>query len=376
MDYLDIQITSFPDQAPHFTELRELCKNKLWHQLSQLLLKTIDLPFFQQGDHLVRLRENFVSKFEKKIKPLDLVVFTAAASRLYPDSTASIKFLETTLKIVEEDTEASVLCKLHILLINIKNGKIDESKSQLDDLKTAIDAYPAVLDSRVHSIYYQSAAEYHKAKNASSDFFQNSLLYLAYTPIEQAPIQEQRKIAYDLALAALIGNIYSFGELLQNPILNVLNETEHKWLPQLLQSFNQGDIRAFQQASEQKGLQQEIISKNNSFLNQKIRIMSLIEMVFSRSSDNRTLSFTEISQTCQLPENQVELLLMKAFSIKVLKGTIDEVEHNVRIKWVQPRVLDKNQIAGMRDRLAEWSKKVDETARFIQNNAQDILREQ
>jgi hypothetical protein len=54
----------------------------------------------------------------------------------------------------------------------------------------------------------------------------------------------------------------------------------------------------------------------------------------------------------------VELLLMKAFSLGVLKGTIDQVEGQVRVKWVQPRVLDMTQISGIRDRLHSWSSQV------------------
>lgn len=50
---------------------------------------------------------------------------------------------------------------------------------------------------------------------------------------------------------------------------------------------------------------------------QKIRIMALMDMTLSRSSHNRVLSFEDISSHCQLPVPQVELLLMKAFSIGV-----------------------------------------------------------
>jgi hypothetical protein len=49
---------------------------------------------------------------------------------------------------------------------------------------------------------------------------------------------------------------------------------------------------------------------------------------------------------------------MKAFSLGVLKGTIDQVEGQVRVKWVQPRVLDMTQISGIRDRLHSWSSQV------------------
>jgi len=45
--------------------------------------------------------------------------------------------------------------------------------------------------------------------------------------------------------------------------------------------------------------------KNASFLNQKIRVMALMEMVFAKPSDSRQISFQEISTTCHIPVNEV-----------------------------------------------------------------------
>lgn len=41
---------------------------------------------------------------------------------------------------------------------------------------------------------------------------------------------------------------------------------------------------------------------------------------------------------------QVELLVMKALSAGLVKGSIDEVDKRVLMTWVQPRVLDLQQV--------------------------------
>lgn len=41
---------------------------------------------------------------------------------------------------------------------------------------------------------------------------------------------------------------------------------------------------------------------------------------------------------------QVELLVMKALSVGLIKGNIDEVDKKVQMTWVQPRVLDLQQV--------------------------------
>lgn len=39
------------------------------------------------------------------------------------------------------------------------------------------------------------------------------------------------------------------------------------------------------------------------------------------------------------------MLVMKALSLGLVKGHIDEVEQRVHMTWVQPRVLDLGQVA-------------------------------
>lgn len=47
------------------------------------------------------------------------------------------------------------------------------------------------------------------------------------------------------------------------------------------------------------------------------------------------------------PLAQVELLVMKALSVGLVRGSIDEVDKRVHMTWVQPRVLDLQQVRGL-----------------------------
>jgi len=49
-------------------------------------------------------------------------------------------------------------------------------------------------------------------------------------------------------------------------------------------------------------------------------------MAFTRPANNRQLTFNEVALKTQLPEDDVELLVMRALSIGLVKGSIDQVD--------------------------------------------------
>jgi 26S proteasome regulatory subunit N9 len=64
---------------------------------------------------------------------------------------------------------------------------------------------------------------------------------------------------------------------------------------------------------------------------------------------------------------------MKAMSLGLVQGTIDQVEEQVHMTWVQPRVLDKDQVGKMKGKLDTWCGDVTSMESIIAKKAQDIL---
>ncbi|KAG6820034.1 hypothetical protein H0H93_006269 [Arthromyces matolae] len=77
-----------------------------------------------------------------------------------------------------------------------------------------------------------------------------------------------------------------------------------------------------------------------------------------RSANNRTMSFQTIAEATRQPIEEVEAMVMKALSLKLIRGSIDEVDQKVQISWVQPRVLSREQIGSLAQRLGEWVSKL------------------
>ena len=84
-----------------------------------------------------------------------------------------------------------------------------------------------------------------------------------------------------------------------------------------------------------------------------------MEMTFVRPANDRAISFAEIAQKTTLAPSgtlticrfrflililEVELLVVRAISLNLVKGVIDEVDEKVHMTWVQPRVLNTEQV--------------------------------
>jgi 26S proteasome regulatory subunit N9 len=62
---------------------------------------------------------------------------------------------------------------------------------------------------------------------------------------------------------------------------------------------------------------------------------------------------------------QVEWVVMKALSLGLIKGSMDQVEGVVEVTWVMPRVLDASGVQSLSERFGEWSDNVKDTKGYI-----------
>ena len=70
-------------------------------------------------------------------------------------------------------------------------------------------------------------------------------------------------------------------------------------------------------------------------------------MTFKRASNRRVITFQDISAETRLPLEDIELLVMKGLAQGLVKGAIDQVSGVVHMTWVQPRVLNKQQVSSL-----------------------------
>ncbi|KAG8488001.1 hypothetical protein CXB51_018352 [Gossypium anomalum] len=158
-------------------------------------------------------------------------------------------------------------------------------------------------------------------------------------------------LAFDLSLFALLGdNIYNSGELLAHPIMITISivyrlcllETKVEWLYYILQSFNSGNLVRYEELCRVHNAAlsaQPALVENEKKLLEKINILCLMEIIFSRPSDDRTIPLKVIAERTKLSIEDVEYLLMKSLSVRLIEGIIDQIEGAIHVSWMQPRVL-------------------------------------
>lgn len=365
------QKKSTGEVATEWTKLDELYNKKLWHQLTLRLQNFVKNPIFSKGEGLIRMYENFISDFEHRINHLSLVEIILFVVKQIADPKQAVDFLEKIKEKVKASTEARILCMTVIATIKLRGKDLEGTKTTVEECQGLLDTLDGI--SSVHSRFYELSSNYHKLMGNHADYYKDALRYLGCTPLEIIPAAERVERAFNLGLAAILGEgVYNFGELLAHPILESLTNTDKDWVVKLMYAFNSGNISKFDDLRKHWQKQPDLAAQEIA-MRQKISLLCLMEMTFKRPATNRQLSFQEIAVETRLPENEVEMLVMKALSLSLVKGSIDEVDHKVHLTWVQPRVLDREQISTMQERLQKWCEDVKEMEMLVEIKAHDIL---
>lgn len=69
----------------------------------------------------------------------------------------------------------------------------------------------------------------------------------------------------------------------------------------------------------------------------------------------------------------VELLLMKAMSLDLIRGDIDEVEEVVHVNWILPRYLSRNHLEIMVKKFDDWGNKMEHIIRQVEGQSEALI---
>ncbi|VDL73887.1 unnamed protein product, partial [Nippostrongylus brasiliensis] len=335
----------------NFFLFEEDCFLRLWHQLTQEIRAAQANANFTASLNQKEFYDGFISEFEHRINALQLVeiVLPIAKFVFAQNKEAAYEFLAKIEKTVSKDKVA--LARIHAgqieLRLNHKDGNdrlvdIKKVRELIELTQKEIDSFVGVTEA--HAPFYKVSAMYLKEVGDFAGYYREALRYLGVEDTSKMSAEEKHVQAVLIGFAALLGeNVYNFGELLAHPILKALEGSSEKWLAEVLYAFNCGDLNKFY-ALEKHWSEWDDLKRKKEFLVGKIRLLAIMELALARPSKERKISFKEIATKCQVPNNEVEFLVMKALSKDLVRGAIDQVNRVVLITWVQPRVLNTTQV--------------------------------
>ena len=95
-------------------------------------------------------------------------------------------------------------------------------------------------------------------------------------------------------------------------------------------------------------------------------MIAFLEYVFAQGKDERSISFNDIMKVCQVPEEAVELVVMKTMALELVRGSIDEIDKKVNIDWILPRYLNKGHLEVLAGQMQQWEEKTEMTIGIIE----------
>jgi len=262
------------------------------------------------------------------MNPIKYAKVTILCSRCFEDIEEAIEFLETAKGRMTKFKDAAFLLEISQADKKLSLGKHHDCFEQLGDIRSRVEQC-ADVDPKVYSSLASVYGLYYKRKDDHENYFKSMLQYLAYTPQSEMDEKEQKDLSIKMGMSILLGkNVFNITELLDKEVINSLKGTQFEWLFDMMCSLGYGRIDEFNKtvANNQEYIKNfPNVVKEMDYLHQKVRIIALLEMIFEVNKDERSLSFEKISQVCQIDVVDVELLIMKAMSLNLIKGTIDEV---------------------------------------------------
>ena len=409
VDHCQAMASQFPDLAePYYNKIATLLQEKLWHQLTMVLLEMVDddnqattlrpLPDENKNTFLA-LYNKVVSAIDKKINQLSLSRIAAAVAFSSLQAGVSVEESKALLEALLEKQEAKPNSTATVLYLQSKLGLLTlntagntATKEQLDAIYSTIKANGPLLNQLipdtpeaivVNSAHYETSMVYYKIVGPPEAFYEEAIHYLNYyQPKETDGTKDDTKshaLAVDLCLAALTGEgVYNLGQVVSNPILKVLANTPDAWLVELLQACASGNVQQFKTLVHhtypaQIAAQPALVNMSTQ-LQEKITLLGLVELVFSKPASERTLGFTEIAQGLEIPLEQVEWVIMRAFSVELMKGIMDQVAGEVHVTWILPRALGKEQMADLATRFGEWAGKVSKIKKYMQEESPTLTQ--
>ena len=130
---------------------------------------------------------------------------------VYKDDNERLNFLTTLTSRVDKPAsqDAYVFALTSVASVRLRLGQTAEARKDLDKCEGILDTFDNV-ETVVHASFYRVSADYYQSEQEFASYYRTTLLYLACVEVEDLNQEDRQRIAYDLAIAALVSGVPVF----------------------------------------------------------------------------------------------------------------------------------------------------------------------
>ncbi len=369
-------IKKYPSHKEILDEIDSNLNQRLWHQLSDNINKFASNEDIQKSSDLIELYNGLILFVESTLNPMKFLHFVQLLLSNYKgkmeEGLAFVENVENKMKFEGEE-------KLYVQILKgycyLDLNKMYDLEDILNNIKIEFEKR-SEIDPVIYIDFYRLSTYFYEKKEDYDEFYHNAFQYLAYQ--NQISDLEKLNLCFKMCVASLIGEkMFNFAELIEKDFFKLMQGTQYEWIYNLILSFNSSKVDQFLQMI--KNYESQIKSNNIlkdkiDFLGMKIRIAALLDLIFQKNKNERTILFKEIMQNCLVDSKEIEFIVMKALSLNLIKGHIDQVEEKVVVNWIQPKYLDKDKINILKGRFENWIVKANRVLKEMEDFGGDLFK--
>jgi hypothetical protein len=278
----------------------------------------------------------------------------------------------------------------------------------------------------VHAAYYEMTMHYYRfIAPYTNTFYEHAMQYLQYSNLSShaavataatttsttttntattTTTSEDHtmnlQLAIDICWAAILGEgIYNLSVVIEHPFIvqqfhtipaesNTaaiggpvvpVSQQYQQWLWSLIHALAMSDYHACTQLLTTLSSLSSSTETPPGFPNipnvipmirEKLTLIQLLQLITQvKNTNERSFAFADLQTALQniTDRNDIEIILMRALSIGLIRGTIDQCEQLVHITYIQPqRVLTTTQMQHLLQQYQFWSQKVQTNVQQVQ----------
>lgn len=323
----------------------QLKKQEKWNELTLKLLEFVtDSRIIALSVDFKDFYRDFVEPAESQIRVFQFVeILSYIIPRIHdtPEAFSLTVMLENKVKMLPTE---NLVCWAFVLVVKAelmldKTGNMRQCLNivtQIRDIVENVNNQPCEHQAVLFIRFYRLATRLYHLTGNNTLFYDSCMKYLYCIEPQAITAQEKYNYARQLSVAALLSeDVNRFDELLEHPVMRVLNETKDEWLVELLTAFAIGDVGKFCRMKPVWSTEDKL-ARNEDILKKKVCSLYVTELATKRLAQSKIITFENL-MTSYMGEDDIEQAMSRAIKCGLLKGKFDGNNREVIVESIRPK---------------------------------------